>query len=162
MACYTVDNPQHAQCLSLAILKSLFNRILDYSIQHLEDFIIGFISNVKEYLHCSRSSSIVRIAESSKYPPSQNGGKGKPPPILAWKLAATLWVMNEIPFPHMKEGVLEERRLLKKEMRGRDRNTRSVQSGSLPPHLFDPSHSPDLEELGASEEDHPPFLRGFG
>ncbi|KAJ4970428.1 hypothetical protein NE237_003527 [Protea cynaroides] len=154
MACYTADNPQHAQCLSLAILKSLFIRILDYSIQHLEDFNIGFISNVKEYLH--------RIAESSKYPPSQNGGKGKPPPILAWKLAATLWVMNEIPFPHMKEDVLEERRLLKKEMRGRDRNTRSVQSGSLPPHLSDPSHSPDSEELGASEEDHPPFLRGFG
>ncbi|KAJ4974275.1 hypothetical protein NE237_007449 [Protea cynaroides] len=74
----------------------------------------------------SRSSSVVKIAKSPKYPPSQNGGKGKPPPISARKLAATLWVMNEIPSPHMKEDVLEERRLLKKEMRGRDRNTRSV------------------------------------
>ncbi|KAJ4967695.1 hypothetical protein NE237_014396 [Protea cynaroides] len=95
----------------------------------------------------SRSSSIGRIAESPKYPPSQNGGKGKPPPISARKLVATLWVMNEIPSPHMKEDVLEERRLLKKEMRGRDRNTRSVQSGSLPPYLSDPSHSPDSERM---------------
>ncbi|KAJ4964577.1 hypothetical protein NE237_016426 [Protea cynaroides] len=85
------------------------------------------------------------IAESPKYPPSQNGGKGKPPPISARKLAATLWVMNEIPSPHMKEDALEERRLLKKEMRGNDRSTRSVQSGSLPPHLSDPSHSPYSE-----------------
>ncbi|KAJ4977719.1 hypothetical protein NE237_008499 [Protea cynaroides] len=59
--------------------------------------------------------------KSPKYPPSQRGGKGKPPPISARKLAVTLWVMNEIPSPHMKEDVLEERRLLKKEMRGRDR-----------------------------------------
>ncbi|KAJ4971216.1 hypothetical protein NE237_004315 [Protea cynaroides] len=98
----------------------------------------------------SRSSSVVGIAESPKYPPSQNGGKGKPPPISARKLAATLWEMNEIPSPHMKEDVLEERRLLKKEMRGRDRNTRSVQSGSLPPHLSDPSHSPESERMDRS------------
>ncbi|XP_043694561.1 uncharacterized protein At5g41620-like [Telopea speciosissima] len=99
----------------------------------------------------SRSSSVVGIIESPKYPPSQNGGKGKLPPVSARKLAATLWEMNEIPSPQMKEDVSEWRRvLLKKEMKGRDRNSRSVLSGSLPPHLSDPSHSPASERMDRS------------
>ncbi|KAJ4972201.1 hypothetical protein NE237_005300 [Protea cynaroides] len=52
--------------------------------------------------------------------------------------------MNEIPSPHMKEDVLEERRLLKKEMRGRDRNTR----GWI------------VQELGAAESTQPDLGSG--
>jgi hypothetical protein len=62
--------------------------------------------------------------------------------VSARKLAATLWEMNEMPSPKMKEEMVEERRL-RKEGRGRER--RSVHSGSLPPHLSDPSHSPVSE-----------------
>ena len=66
-----------------------------------------------------------------------------PPPVSARKLAATLWEMNEIPSPSpsVRESS-DERRMRKKEaIRGRERITRSVHSGSLPPHLSDPSHS---------------------
>ncbi|PNS98385.1 hypothetical protein POPTR_016G074300v4 [Populus trichocarpa] len=91
-------------------------------------------------------SSILRAMESS--PKSINGkGKQQHAPVSARKLAATLWEMNEMPSPKMKEEMVEERRL-RKEGRGRER--RSVHSGSLPPHLSDPSHSPVSERIDRS------------
>lgn len=90
--------------------------------------------------------SALRNMESPKYTPSLNGAKAKHgPPVSARKLAATLWEMNEIPSPRVKQG-LDERRL-RKELRARERMARSVHSGSLPPHLSDPSHSP-VSEVG--------------
>lgn len=93
-------------------------------------------------------ASALRNVESSspKYTPSQNGPKGKlAPRVSARKLAATLWEMNEIPSPRVKEGSDERR--LRKELRAREKMARSVHSGSLPPHLSDPSHSP-VSEVG--------------
>ncbi|KAL3569341.1 hypothetical protein D5086_029231 [Populus alba] len=91
-------------------------------------------------------SSTLRAIESS--PKSLNGkGKQQHAPVSARKLAATLWEMNEMPSPKMKEEMVEERRL-RKEGRGRER--RSVHSGSLPPHLSDPSHSPVSERIDRS------------
>lgn len=107
----------------------------------------GSSTPVPTWKMSSRSPSLVGASESPKYPPSQTGGKGKPAPISARKLAATLWELNEIPSPRAKEDFHEKRSV--KEMRGRDRITRSVQSGSLPPHLSDPSHSP-ISEVGSS------------
>ncbi|OVA09727.1 hypothetical protein BVC80_9101g266 [Macleaya cordata] len=76
--------------------------------------------------------------------------KGKQAPVSARKLVATLWQMNEVPSPRMKEDLEEKRN--KKEMRGRGREmiTGSVQSGSFPPHLSDPSHSPVSDRLDRS------------
>lgn len=78
--------------------------------------------------------------ESPKYAGSQNGG-GKSRPVSARKLAATLWEMNEMPSPGVKE--------MRREMRVRER-MRSGHSGSLPPHLSDPSHSPVSERMDRS------------
>ncbi|KAJ6749995.1 hypothetical protein OIU85_000605 [Salix viminalis] len=90
-------------------------------------------------------SSTLRAMESS--PKSLNGkGKQQHVPVSARKLAATLWEMNEMPSPKMEE-MVEERRS-RKEGRGRER--RSVHSGSLPPHLSDPSHSPVSERIDRS------------
>uniref|UniRef100_A0A803QLB7 Uncharacterized protein n=1 Tax=Cannabis sativa TaxID=3483 RepID=A0A803QLB7_CANSA len=100
---------------------------------------------------CSRSpASALRNMDSPKYPPSQGGtGKTKQlPPVSARKLAATLWEMNEIPSPKVKEGSDERR--LRKELRARERMSRSMHSGSLPPHLSDPSHSPVSERIDRS------------
>uniref|UniRef100_A0A5B6YPU8 Uncharacterized protein n=1 Tax=Davidia involucrata TaxID=16924 RepID=A0A5B6YPU8_DAVIN len=97
------------------------------------------------------AASALRAAESPKYPPSQSGG-GRSRPVSARKLAATLWEMNEIPSPRVREN-LDEKRLLKREMRVRERigvAARSVHSGSLPPHLSDPSHSPVSERMDRS------------
>ncbi|KAL3586635.1 hypothetical protein D5086_013502 [Populus alba] len=91
-------------------------------------------------------SSTLRALESS--PKSLNGkAKQQQAPVSARKLAATLWEMNEMPSPQMKEEMVEERRL-RKEGRGRER--RPVHSGSLPPHLSDPSHSPVSERIDRS------------
>lgn len=98
-------------------------------------------------------SSALRAMDSPKYAASQNGVvKGKlhqqqqqTAPVSARKLAATLWEMNEMPSPKMKEVVGSEERRLRKEARARERAMRSVHSGSLPPHLSDPSHSPVSE-----------------
>ncbi|XP_028127475.1 uncharacterized protein LOC114323964 isoform X2 [Camellia sinensis] len=104
----------------------------------------------------SRSSTLVlswRTAaaalDSPKYVPSQSGG-GRSRPVFARKLAATLWEMNEVPSPRVGDN-LEEKKAIKREMRVRERMgvPRSVHSGSLPPHLSDPSHSPVLEVLYA-------------
>ncbi|KAL4309991.1 hypothetical protein GQ457_01G015150 [Hibiscus cannabinus] len=95
------------------------------------------------------SASMLRAAESPKCAGSQSGSKvkgqglGQQQPVSARKLAATLWEMNEIPSPRRKEGNEERRR---KEVRERGTG-RSVHSGSLPPHLSDPSHSPVSERM---------------
>lgn len=98
----------------------------------------------------SRSPSIgFRVAaasDSPRYtppPPTGISGKSRPPqlPVSARKLAATLWELNEVPSPAMSE------RRLRRDHRGRS----SVHSGSLPPHLTDPSHSPpDSERMERS------------
>lgn len=88
--------------------------------------------------------------DSPKYAPSQSGG-GRSRPVSARKLAATLWEMNEVPSPRVGDN-LEEKRAIKREMRVRERMgvPRSVHSGSLPPHLSDPSHSPVSERMDRS------------
>ncbi|XP_039022583.1 uncharacterized protein At5g41620-like [Hibiscus syriacus] len=94
------------------------------------------------------SVSKLRAAESPKYAGSQSGNKVKgqgqqQQPVSARKLAATLWEMNEIPSP-IRTGKNDER----KRKEGRERGTaRLVHSGSLPPHLSDPSHSPVSERM---------------
>ncbi|XP_010262928.1 PREDICTED: uncharacterized protein At5g41620-like [Nelumbo nucifera] len=109
----------------------------------------GSSTPVPTWKMSSRSpSSLVGIAESPKYPPSHSSGKGKQAPVSARKLAATLWEMNEIPSPRMKD-VLEVSRI-RKETRSRERMASSVQSGSLPSHLSDPSHSPVSERMDRS------------
>lgn len=77
-------------------------------------------------------------------------------PVSARKLAATLWEMNEMPSPKLREttgGGYDERRI-RREARARERErervTRSLHSGSLPPHLSDPSHSPVSERMDRS------------
>ena len=74
----------------------------------------------------SRSPASARfrtVAESQKHaPPSHaaaEGGAKISGPVSARKLAATLWEMNEIPSPRVKEGSDERR--LRKEMRARER-----------------------------------------
>ncbi|XP_027350811.1 uncharacterized protein At5g41620-like [Abrus precatorius] len=91
------------------------------------------------------SRSPLRTLDSPKYPPSQSGTKPRQVPVSARKLAATLWEMNEIPSPSVKDGTRS-----KKELRARERVARSMRSGSLPPHLSDPSHSPVSERMDRS------------
>lgn len=86
------------------------------------------------------SRSPLRALGSPKYPPSQTGGKLRQAPVSARKLAATLWEMNEIPSPSVRS---------KKDLR-KERVARSTRSGSLPPHLSDPSHSPVSERMDRS------------
>ncbi|KAK7244859.1 hypothetical protein RIF29_39687 [Crotalaria pallida] len=115
---------------------------------------------------------LMRALESPKYPPPSHSGSvsGKvkhhhqlhqqhqqqqvQAPVSARKLAATLWEMNEIPSPSVREMREEGGRLLllKKEVRGKERVARSstIRSGSLPPHLSDPSHSPVSERMDRS------------
>ncbi|KAK9290091.1 hypothetical protein L1049_008255 [Liquidambar formosana] len=97
----------------------------------------------------SRSpASALRIAESPKYPPSKSGEKSKP--VSARKLAATLWEMNEVPSPSLRgkdRVVVDEKRV---RGAGRERVPRERHSGSLPPHLSDPSHSPISERMDRS------------
>ncbi|CAK9180808.1 unnamed protein product [Ilex paraguariensis] len=89
------------------------------------------------------------MAESPKYAASQSGGKSRP--VSARKLAATLWEMNEVPSPSVRrESLEEEKKLLRREMKARER-MRSVNSGSLPRHLSDPSHSPVSQRMDRSE-----------
>ncbi|XP_022982908.1 uncharacterized protein At5g41620-like [Cucurbita maxima] len=68
--------------------------------------------------------------------------RSKQAPVSARKLAATLWEMNELPLTTVKEG---HERKSRKEMKAIEKTTRSIHSGSLPPHLSDPSHSPVSE-----------------
>ena len=59
--------------------------------------------------------SALRALESPRYPPSQTGSKAKQAPVAARKLAATLWEMNEIPLPSIKE-TSDDRRSKKEKM----------------------------------------------
>lgn len=98
-------------------------------------------------------ASMLRAMESPRYSGSQSGSKLKgqqqqQQPVSARKLAATLWEMNEIPSPRRKEGNVERRKM--KEGREKGAAARSVHSGSLPPHLSDPSHSPVSERTDRS------------
>lgn len=89
-----------------------------------------------------KTTSLLRnggVVESPKYESSKSR------PVSARKLAATLWEMNEMP------KVMEEKMKIMKTKE----KLRSVVSGSLPPHLSDPSHSP-VSEVGFSSS--PPFL----
>ncbi|XP_019153571.1 PREDICTED: uncharacterized protein At5g41620-like [Ipomoea nil] len=85
-------------------------------------------------------------------------------PVSARKLAATLWEMNEVPSPRIAEEELDQRKKKKKMamnptmmmmmmkekiMRSGHSGSDSV-SGSLPPHLCDPSHSPVSERFDRS------------
>lgn len=101
------------------------------------------------------SASALRAMESPKYSASQSGSKSKvqqqqqqQQPVSARKLAATLWEMNEIPSPGIKEAIKE--RSVKEGKGRRERVPRSVHSGSLPPHLSDPSYSPASERMDRS------------
>uniref|UniRef100_A0A1J3GD02 Uncharacterized protein n=1 Tax=Noccaea caerulescens TaxID=107243 RepID=A0A1J3GD02_NOCCA len=93
-------------------------------------------------------------AASPGYAPSHCGSKtGKVPaaPVSARKLAATLWEMNEMPSPR----VAEEESMVKTRKTRKERIAplpppRSAHSGSLPPHLSDPSHSPVSERMERS------------
>lgn len=88
--------------------------------------------------------SAFRSTDSPNHELYQCGsGRSKQAPVSARKLAATLWEMNEFPSTRLKE----DDRISRKEMKGREKTNRSVHSGSLPPHLSDPSHSP-VSEVG--------------
>lgn len=82
-------------------------------------------------------------------------------PVSARRLAATLWEMNEMPSPKMSEsGNVEvmKRQQKKSGSRMGVKAERLMQggwglhlgsgSGSLPPHLSDPPHSPTVSEVG--------------
>lgn len=97
-----------------------------------------------------KTTPLLRTAVES--PSVSQAGTSRP--VSARKLAATLWEMNEVPSPRVAEE-LEQRKkkkmlmMMKKEkMRSGHSGSDSV-SGSLPPHLCDPSHSP-VSEVGSS------------
>ncbi|KAK4725175.1 hypothetical protein R3W88_027954 [Solanum pinnatisectum] len=96
-----------------------------------------------------RATPLRNVVES----PKQSLGGGISQPVSARKLAATLWEMNEMPSPRMTEEDLEKKKkmmMMKKEkIRAGHMNSGSV-SGSLPPHLCDPSHSPVSERMDRS------------
>ncbi|KAL2503060.1 hypothetical protein Fot_36908 [Forsythia ovata] len=98
-----------------------------------------------------RTTPLRSTIESPRY--SQSGKSTQP--VSARKLAATLWGMNEMPSPKMSESNLElmqqQRRNGSSKMMLKREKTRSGSglhsgSGSLPPHLSDPSHSPTISE----------------
>ncbi|KAL3642716.1 hypothetical protein CASFOL_013531 [Castilleja foliolosa] len=103
-----------------------------------------------------RTPSMRAAIDSPKY--SQSGKSTRP--VSTRRLAATLWGMNEMPSPKMSESNLEV-------MKGQQKKNGSKMvfkrekmqsgwglhsgSGSLPPHLSDPSHSPTAsEKMGRS------------
>ncbi|KAK7263517.1 hypothetical protein RJT34_31108 [Clitoria ternatea] len=69
------------------------------------------------------------------------GCKGNEAPVSARKLAAMMWEreMNEIPSPCVK-GRCDDTFMLKNK-NNNERLARLIRSGSLPPHLSDPSHT---------------------
>ncbi|WMV52468.1 hypothetical protein MTR67_045853 [Solanum verrucosum] len=91
-----------------------------------------------------RATPLRNVVES----PKQSLGGGISQPVSARKLAATLWEMNEMPSPRMTEEDLEK----KKKMMMKKEKIRAghMSSGSLPPHLCDPSHSPVSERMDRS------------
>lgn len=85
-----------------------------------------------------RATPLRNVVESTKQSLGVGGG-GVSQPVSARKLAATLWEMNEMPSPKLAEGL--GKKMIKKEKL----RAGHMGSGSLPPHLCDPSHSPVSE-----------------
>ncbi|KAL8152945.1 hypothetical protein V2J09_010705 [Rumex salicifolius] len=87
----------------------------------------------------SRSPSISLRMAANPEPPRSQLGRSKAgqitQPVSARKLAATLWELNKIPVAAPPPS-------------GRRRRVDSSVSGSLPPHLSDPSHSPRSDRSG--------------
>lgn len=105
-----------------------------------------------------RSPSPAAAASPGHAPSSQCGsktGKVSAAPVSARKLAATLWEMNEMPSPREEAAAAPPT-----SRKGRKERIppqlplppppRSARSGSLPPHLSDPSHSPVSERMERS------------
>ncbi|KAH0721115.1 hypothetical protein KY284_006145 [Solanum tuberosum] len=95
-----------------------------------------------------RATPLRNVVES----PKQSLGGGISQPVSARKLAATLWEMNEMPSPRMTEEDLEKKKkmMMKKEKSRAGHMSSGSVSGSLPPHLCDPSHSPVSERMDRS------------
>ncbi|KAF9622873.1 hypothetical protein IFM89_035003 [Coptis chinensis] len=89
-------------------------------------------------------ASVFKVPESPNHHPLMYNGKQGP--VSARKLAASLWEMNEMNSPRFKDNSGLKR--VKKERRRSV--ARSVQSGYLPQHLSDPSHSPVSERMERS------------
>lgn len=99
-----------------------------------------------------RTAPLRSAIETPKY---SQGGKSVRP-VSARRLAATLWEMNEMPSPKMSESNSEVMRRQQKKSGSRLvlKGEKLVQSGlglhsgsgSLPPHLSDPPHSPTVSE----------------
>ncbi|KAK4377766.1 hypothetical protein RND71_004062 [Anisodus tanguticus] len=91
-----------------------------------------------------RATPLRNVVES----PKQSLGGGISQPVSARKLAATLWEMNEMPSPRITEDLGKKKMLMmmkKEKLRAGHPGT-----GSLPPHLCDPSHSPASEKMDRS------------
>ncbi|KAH6762164.1 golgin family A protein [Perilla frutescens var. hirtella] len=99
-----------------------------------------------------RTTPLRSAIETPKY--SQSGKSARP--VSARRLAATLWEMNEMPSPKLSESNLEVMRRQQKKSGSRMvlKGEKLMQSGwglhsgsgSLPPHLSDPPHSPTVSE----------------
>ncbi|CAN4118797.1 unnamed protein product [Withania somnifera] len=92
-----------------------------------------------------KATPLRNVIESPKH---SFGGGGISQPVSARKLAATLWEMNEMPSPRLAED-LGKKKMMKENIRAGHTGSGSV-SGSLPPHLCDPSHSPVSERVDRS------------
>ncbi|CAN4109481.1 unnamed protein product [Withania somnifera] len=93
-----------------------------------------------------KATPLRNVVESPKQ--SLDGG-GISQPVSARKLAATLWEMNEMPSPRLAEDFGKKKMTMKEKFRAGHTGSGSV-SGSLPPHLCDPSHSPVSERMDRS------------
>nr|AAL06537.1 AT3g11590/F24K9_26 [Arabidopsis thaliana] len=97
------------------------------------------------------SGALHAAASPSSHCGSKTGKVSAPAPVSARKLAATLWEMNEMPSPRVVEEAAPMIRKSRKERIAPLPPPRSsVHSGSLPPHLSDPSHSPVSERMERS------------
>lgn len=92
----------------------------------------------------SRASGGLHAASPS-HCGSKTGKVAPAAPVSARKLAATLWEMNEMPSPRVVEEAPMIRKSRKERIAPLPPPRSSVHSGSLPPHLSDPSHSPVSE-----------------
>lgn len=100
-----------------------------------------------------RTTPLRSAIETPKY--SQSGKPARP--VSARRLAATLWEMNEMPSPKMCETSNVEVMKRHHKRNGSRMAERLMQSGwglhsgsgsgSLPPHLSDPPHSPTVSEV---------------
>lgn len=90
-----------------------------------------------------KATPLRNVVESPK---QSLGGGGISQPVSARKLAATLWEMNEMPSPRLAEDLGKKKMMMMKEKL----RAGHMGSGSLPPHLCDPSHSPVSERMDRS------------